>query len=107
MTDQQLRLQYRRSGGFAGVELGVDVLADELPAEQAGLAARLLAHPEEFRAAVSPAMPPGAADLFSYQLEVEGGDRRQVYHWSEFEVPEASRSLLTTLQGLAKPAPPR
>jgi len=107
MTDQQLRLHYRRSGGFTGVELAVDVLAGELPAEQTGLAVRLLAHPEEFRTATPPAMPPGAADLFSYQLELDDGDRRQAYRWSEFEVPDAARPLLNTLQGLAKPAPPR
>ncbi|HTZ43864.1 MAG TPA: protealysin inhibitor emfourin [Jatrophihabitans sp.] len=107
MSDQGFRLHYRRSGGFAGVQLAVDVLAGELPAEQAEQAARMLAHPEEFRAAGSPAAPPGSADLFSYQLELERGEERQDFRWTEFEVPDAARPLLTALRGLAKPAPPR
>ena len=107
MTEQHLRLHYRRSGGFAGIELAVDVLADELAPEQAELAARLLAHPEEFRAAGGAPAPPGAADFFNYQLELDGSDRRQDFRWTEFEVPDAARPLLSALQTLAKPAPPR
>jgi hypothetical protein len=96
-----LRIQYRRTGGFAGIEMAADVGADQLPAEAAGIATRLLADPES--GAPTGSAPPGAADLFDYQLRLTDGDRKHSFEWSDFGVPDAVRPLLSALNQLAKP----
>jgi hypothetical protein len=99
VTDSGLRLGYRRSGGFAGIELTAEVAAGELPAEQAALAARLLDDPA--RGQPTGMTPPGAADLFSYQLRLTDGSRQHTFEWTDLTVPDAVRPLLSALNRLA------
>jgi hypothetical protein len=96
-----LRIEYRRSGGFAGIELTADVDAAELPAEVAGIPARLLADPG--LGAPAGLTPPGAADLFEYRLRLADGDRKHSFEWTDLTVPAAARPLLDALNRLAKP----
>lgn len=104
MTGSGLQIGYRRSGGFAGIEMTAEVDADELPATAAELAQRLLAEP----GLGEPTRPanafPGAADHFSYQLQLTEGGRQQSFRWAEFQVPNAVRPLLTELNRKASPA---
>lgn len=104
MTGSELRIGYRRSGGFAGIELAAEVSADELATEPAALANRLLADPA-FGAPVRPADAfPSAADQFDYQLDLDDGSRRHSFHWAQFQVPDAVRPLLTALTERAAPS---
>lgn len=104
VTGPGLHIGYRRSGGFAGIEMTAEVNAGELPAAAAELAQRLLAEP----GLGEPTRPanafPGAADHFSYQLQLSDGSRQQSFRWAEFQVPDALRPLLTALNRLASPA---
>lgn len=101
MTGQRLHIGYRRSGGFAGIEMTADLDADELPADAAGVAARLLADP----AAGAPVGAPRGADQFSYRLELTDGSRRHTFEWTDLTVPAAVRPLLGELNHRAAPAP--
>ena len=101
MASSGLRIQYRRTGGFAGIEMTADVGTDELAEAEAGIAARLMADPAS--GAPTAATPPGAADLFDYRLQLTEGDRKQSFEWSDFGVPDAVRPLLSALNRLAKP----
>lgn len=99
-----LRITYRRSGGFAGIDLAADTHAHELPEDQAALATQLLASSQPPADADAPQS--GPPDQFSYQLHLDDGTRRETYHWSESKVPDAVRPLLKTLNGRAAPARP-
>jgi len=46
---------------------------------------------------------PGGADQFSYELEIQEGDRMVRRHWDEGEVHESVRPLLAALTREAKP----
>lgn len=79
-----------------------DAPAHELSDEQADLATQLLDNPP------GPPAGPGsaAADQFSYQLELDDGIRRHTFHWSEQEVPDFARPLLTAMHSRAVPSRP-
>jgi hypothetical protein len=90
-----------RSGGLAGLDMVATVDSADLPAEQQEVVSMLLT--EDLRGAgVS---PPGGADQFSYQLEIQHGDSTVRRHWQEPEVHEKVRPLLVALTRQAKPAP--
>lgn len=97
-----MQLRYRRSGGIAGIELAASVDADQLTEAEGRLAGRLLTEPAAYRPAASP-LPSGAADLIEHRLEVSDGDRSESFRWTDLDVPDSVRPLLTTLRGLARP----
>jgi len=99
-----MRIEYRRSGGIAGIDMTAAVDTQELPKGQAQLAADLM-NPRS--AAATPPTVSGAPDTFSYELTVDDGQRTQTHHWNESEIPEAAQPLLTSLRRRAQPAPPR
>ena len=113
MGAEELRITYRRSGGFAGVALEAQCRGADLPEDQAQLASDLLAATDEAgmpsadaegAVASSPGPGPGpGADQFTYRLEVVQGTRRRTVSWSDTTVPDAARPLLATLAGLARP----
>jgi hypothetical protein len=96
-------MQYRRSGGLAGIDMAAEAQSDDLPTEQAELARQLLSRPP---VAVAKTAATGGADQFSYQLRLDDGTRHQSFHWTEHDVPDDVRPLLSTLNHLAHPAPP-
>lgn len=98
-----VHIRYRRSGGFAGLELVADTTSDELPDELADVVRGLLTAPHG--PATGRAAPAGA-DRFSYQLQLDDGAHRRTYHWADTDVADDVRPLLSALNRLAAPAPP-
>ncbi len=94
-----MRIEYRRSGGVAGIDMTASVDTKELAGEQAQLASALIEPSSTPAAAFS-----GAPDAFSYQLPVNDGERTQTHHWAESEVPDALAPLLASLGSRARPA---
>jgi hypothetical protein len=88
-----------RSGGFAGLSMVATVDSGELPKDQQDVVSQLLT--EDLRG--TGASPPGGADQFSYQLEIQQGDRTVQRSWADPEVHEAVRPLLAALTRAAKP----
>lgn len=103
MTAASVRIRYRRSGGLAGLDLTTDALSDELAPEHAGIARALL---DRAPAPAAGAAGAGAADQFSYVLDLDDGARHRTLRWAEPEVPETVRPLLSALNHRAHPAPP-
>jgi hypothetical protein len=95
-----MQVKLVRCGGLAGLSLVATADTDDLPADQQKVVSRLLT--EDLRGPV--ASPPGGADQFSYQLEIQQGDRTVRRHWQEPEVDESVRPLLASLTRQAKPA---
>jgi hypothetical protein len=89
-----------RSGGLAGLTMVATADTADLPADQQAAVSRLFT--EDLR---GPGVRhPGAADQFSYQLEIQDGDRTVRRSWEEPEVHDAVRPLLTALSRQARPA---
>jgi emfourin len=102
MPRSPIHIEFRRSGGFAGISLTATATADELPAEQAAQVQRLLA------ADMPPPAPDtapggGGADRFQYQLDLDDGQQHRSFAWDEAQVPEPIRPVLGALTRLATP----
>jgi len=95
-----MQVRLVRSGGLAGLRMVATADSEDLPADQQAVVSRLLT--EDLRG--SGVSPPGGADQFSYQLEIQHGDRTVRRHWQEPEVNEIVRPLLDSLTRQAKPA---
>jgi hypothetical protein len=98
-----VRIDYRRSGGFAGINMIASVDVTDLPAEEARVVNTLFSDPCAERSTPSVG---GAPDQFSYELTITNGEQTSTRQWGEAQVPEAVRSLLATLAERAHPAPP-
>lgn len=102
MPSPPIQIEFRRSGGLAGISLTATTTADQLPDEQAAQLRGLLAAP-------APQQPPGSApgeggaDRFQYQLDLDDGQRHRSFAWDETQVPESVRPLLGALTRLARP----
>lgn len=124
MATEELHITYRRSGGFAGIDMAAECLGADLPEEQARVAADLLGATDDGQATAAttgtgddgraPAAPAGeratprsgpgpGADQFTYTVRVVQGGRSRTVTWADTTVPEEARPLLATLGGLASP----
>lgn len=106
MASRRVRISYRRSGGIAGIELAADTTAEDLPAEQAALADRMIAgDPSAPGGDAVPGSNAGSprADGFDYELQLEDGDRSRTFHWSDTDVPASVRPLLDAMHARATP----
>ncbi|GAB2441611.1 protealysin inhibitor emfourin [Nocardia tengchongensis] len=95
-----IRIAYRRSGGFAGLDMTAEVDAADLPPEDARIAAGLLTGDPAGSAGT------GVPDGFSYELTVTDGTRTRTHRWSQPSVPAEVSPLLATLTSRATPAAP-
>ena len=99
-----VRVSFRRTGGLAGLAIGVDTDTDALPPDHRGVVRSLIAGPTGAAAPKSPpAGAPGGPDRFTYQLELDDGNRRRMLRWPETQVPEAARPLIAELTSRAHP----
>ena len=102
MSRPPIRIEFRRSGGFAGIPLTATTTTDELPDEHAAQLQGLLTSaevPQEPR----PAPGGGGADRFQYQLNLDDGQRHRSFAWDETQVPDEIRPVLGTLTRFARP----
>ncbi|UMB69321.1 protealysin inhibitor emfourin [Mycobacterium paraterrae] len=97
-----VRIDYRRSGGLAGIDMAASVDSQELAPGDSALIADLLANgPAVEDSSVA------APDGFSYELTLSDGARTRTCRWHESQVPSTVRPLLAALTERAFPAPPR
>lgn len=104
MSEPPMHVEFRRSGGIAGIDMTANVDTQQLPDEQAEVVAEL-AKPGSPPAA--PANAGGPPDTFHYELTVHDGDHTRTHHWAANDVPDTVRPLLADLGRRAQPAPPR
>lgn len=95
-----MRVKFVRSGGFAGLTMVATVDSSDLPPDQQDVVSRLLT--EDLRG--PGASRPGAADGFSYLVEIQHGGHTVKRRWDEPEVLEAVRPLLAGLTRAAEPS---
>ena len=103
MPSKFVQVEFRRSGGLAGIDMTATVDASELPTEQAEVLTQMVAQPP---VAAKPSPAHGAADQFSYEVTLRDGQRTRTLHWTEADVPNEVRPILASLTQRARPAPP-
>jgi hypothetical protein len=95
-----VRVEFRRSGGLAGITIGVDTDTDELSPAEGELIRALLAGPDS-----PPSSGPGAPDRFTYELRIGDGRHWRVRRWQESAVPDGVRPLIAELTRRSLPIP--
>ncbi len=93
-----VRVSFRRTGGLAGLAIGVDTDTDALPPGHGEAVRSLLAGHDS-----PPSGAPGGPDRFNYELELDDGTQRRVLRWPETQVPEALRPLVAELTSRSRP----
>jgi hypothetical protein len=93
-----VRLELRRSGGFAGITRSASVDTADLPSEEADELAGLLERSGVLHSAAGgPARAPGAPDRFRYRLVVERREERVEVAFSEEAMGPELRALVERL----------
>lgn len=95
-----VRVDFRRTGGIAGLDLISSADEAEL-GEHAAVARQLLAAPPAEPVSAGPA--PGA-DRFQYELVVHGDGRSRTVRFGDSTIPDEVRPLIDGLTKRAKPA---
>ena len=95
MSGNGLRIEFQRSGGFAGLTMGTTVDTAELPPEDASTYERLVESLE--RSGVGDSSPPGKPDRFQYELTVTRGKDRRRFQLAEQELTPEARELVSLL----------
>lgn len=100
-----IHVEFRRSGGFAGIPLTASTSTDKLAGEHAAPLRDLLAGKSGAGPRPEGSSAPGGfgADRFQYQLRLDDGQHQRAFSWNEAQVPDEIRPVLGELTRLAKP----
>jgi hypothetical protein len=99
---EPFRIEFERSGGFAGISLHASVDSTELEPDKVAELEQLLASIEN---TVVPDQAPGGADRFQYDLKVTRGEKETVLTFRDGSLTDDQRKLVDMLMELArKPA---
>jgi hypothetical protein len=97
VSEERIRIDLVRSGGFAGISQRASVDTDELPPEEAATIAELV-RAVDFDALASLATgPPRAPDRFQYDLDVHQGRSHHHLTLGERSVPPELQALIDHL----------
>jgi hypothetical protein len=97
VTGQPFRIEFERSGGFAGVSLRTAVDSQKLDPAKAAELEGLLGSVEE-----APAGGPGGADRFQYDLKITQGGRQSAVTLRDGSLTDQQRRLVDVLTELAR-----
>jgi hypothetical protein len=104
MMERQYRVDFERTGGFAGLRLAATVDRRRLPPEEAARLDGNLAAAGFFDLPEKIAPAPGGADRFHYRITVEEQGRKHTVEFGEASAPEALQPLIRQLTLLARSA---
>jgi hypothetical protein len=96
-----MRIQFERSGGFAGIRLALDLTESDLPEEQWQALQTAIQQAEFFQ------LPPkvagmGQPDRFTYQVTVETATQSHTVELGEGGIPDKVQPLIQQLNLLAR-----
>jgi hypothetical protein len=97
----RMRIDFQRSGGYAGITLATSVDSGQLTDVEAGELVELVDRADLPALAERPRRA-GGPDRFQYDLTVTLEDRRYEVTLGDDEVPETARPLLDRLMELAR-----
>lgn len=95
-----MKLRFRQSGGFAGLERGCEVAVAALAPELRMLLEHALTH-----ASAPSSSSPGGADLTQYSLVVDTPGKARELRFDDATLPPALAPLLAHLTAKSTPLP--
>ena len=99
-----MRIDYERTGGFAGMRLAAKIDSAALPADQAGALQNAVAAARFFDLPAKIPAPPQVADQFQYHVTIEAEGKRHTVDVGEGSASPALQDLLQRLTQLAREA---
>jgi emfourin len=97
-----MRIDFERTGGFAGMRLATTIDSDALSAEEAEKVREMIDAADFFNLpAVSPG-PTKGADRFQYRLTVEAEGGRHTIQFTDATIPPRLRPLLQWVTNAAR-----
>ncbi len=99
-----MRIEFERTGGFAGMRMATTMQTESLSPEAAREWHMLVEAARFFDLPAVIASPARGADRFVYKLTIEAEAQRHTIEVGEAAVPEALQPLLQRLTTLARPA---
>jgi hypothetical protein len=97
-----MRIEFKRSGGFAPIPLRLHLDTESLPEADAQELIGLIAAADFFHLPASIQPPAGSADRFQYEITVEGPAGRHTVRTSDAVGRDELQRLLSRLTVLAK-----
>ncbi len=99
-----MRIQFERTGGFAGMRLAATIDTATLPADQANTLSGLIEAAHFFDLPAQIPAPPQAADQFQSRVTIEAEGKRHTIEAGEGGASPALQALLQQLAVLARSA---
>ncbi len=97
-----MKIQYERSGGFAGMSVKVNVDTDSLPPETTQSFYQALASARFFELPEKPTAPASSADQFIHRLIIDDENRHHEVELPDSAVPDALQPVLRKLVLMAR-----
>jgi hypothetical protein len=97
-----MRIQFVRTGGFAGMRLAATIDSDQLPHEDAELLKEALDSADFFSLPAHLMAEGGGADRFQYEITVEEGGCQHTVQAGDESLPEDLQPLVRQLERLAR-----
>src|SRR5512133_3946150 len=97
-----MRINFVRTGGFAGMRLETTVDSDTLPPDEAQVLQQELQQANFFALPSQLTGKSAGADRFQYEISVDTGGQRHTVQTGESSMPEALQPLIQHLDRLAR-----
>ena len=105
MAGEHAQLSLRRTGGLAGLPLQAALDTSTLPSAEAEAIVGALDRANLTDTHSAADDPPGAADTFHYELQVDRAGKTHTASFSDRQVPDELKPVINTLMERAEPAP--
>jgi hypothetical protein len=99
-----MRIDYERTGGFAGMRLAATIDTTTLPADQAAELQDLIDNAHFFDLPAKIPSPPNVADQFYYRVTIEAKSKQHTVEAGEASASPELQALLQQLTLLARSA---
>lgn len=100
--DEFIKIDFERTGGFAGIILHTTVDSNELSQEETNKLKELLYNSELMDFIAENEEKTAYPDQFSYRLTIQTGNRTYSYYLQENQVPQTARPLIRYLTAKAR-----
>jgi hypothetical protein len=97
-----VRIDFARSGGFAGIRFAAKIDTAELPPDEAHKLEEMVEASDFFNLPTATSRPMRGADRLEYRVTVEKKGRQHTVTMTDMGVPEALQPLLDYLTKVAK-----
>jgi len=101
-SPRRFRVEFERTGGFAGMRVAASIDSRDLPPEDAQRLEENLVAAGFFTLPAKPSSLPGGVDSFSYRITVEDAWQKHSVEFGDATAPEVARPLIRQLTLLAR-----